>query len=126
MVLCRTAPQLQVAASQINRLPCGNQQSLRGARLPHYHAHAKQKVREISIVLPAVAAKEFPHLLRNIGSAYRGHSVDARDVAPHQGKARIDQRQMQRMADQIVDQHRASADAQCLGGEAASRSAGSR
>ena len=53
-----------------------------------------------------------PHLIRDVSSANRGKAVDARDVAAHQGKACIYQRNVQGMADEIIDQDRAAADAQ--------------
>ncbi|SRR6266849_7229728 len=86
------------------------------AALPHNHPHPEKKMsRDFHPLIRSHGrSQNLPNLLRNISPPYRRDPVRPRHLAPHKRKPRIHQRQMQRMPNQVIDQHRTPADAQGL------------
>ena len=106
-------------------LDCSDQLSLQNARAvaalrPDDRAQAEQVVLR-DLDLPArlgSVRQHVAHLFWSVGSADGRDSVDTRHVTSHQGKTRVHKRQVEWMANQIVDQERAAADTRCFAGEA--------
>lgn len=59
------------------------------------------------------------NLIWRVGPLHRSDAVYTRDIAAHQWKAGVDQRQVQRMPDEVVDDESVSAHSQCLTGKLA-------
>src|SRR5580704_11541477 len=74
---------------------------------PDHHSHTKQKVTgnfDSPGWLRAVC-DDLLHFFWHIGLAHGRYAIKTRYVAAHQRESCVDQRQVQWMADEIVDQH---------------------
>src|SRR3954447_6489394 len=83
-------------------------------RLPNDHSHAEEVVmRNLdAIVWGRTVRQNLAHLLRCVGSAHGLDSIDPRDIAAHERESCINESEMQRTANEIVDQERTAADPQ--------------
>src|SRR6516225_8810346 len=73
--------------------------------LPKEDAHAKQKV-PVDINAPyRYSGQQSPHFVDRVGTAHGGRSVVPSDSAAEQRQSEIDQCEMQRAADQVVNEH---------------------